>query len=146
MNLRKKAILAKHHCEIKAFQLTSVRYREAVISLLYQIKQYFSDVGQNACELWLLKFIVKRLGFFYMTGDFRFLNKMLKLSETLEEWSISVLVELMNLVFLTHWWCNSSHVSKVIIILLFQRIFQALTVLTLFILFVRRPNYYAVYD
>lgn len=82
MQLRKKAILTKYHHEIKAFQLSSVRYREAVILMLHQIKQYFSDAGQNACELWSTKFIVKDI-FFYMTGDFKFPNKMLKLSETL---------------------------------------------------------------
>lgn len=70
--------------------------------MLYQIKQYFSDVGQNACKLWLPEFIIKTgvWGyillvlflfclfvnlFFYMAGDFKFLNKILKLSESLEE-------------------------------------------------------------
>lgn len=65
--------------------------------------------------------------------DFRFLNKIQKLSETLEEWSLWELAELMILIFLTYCWCNSSLISKVAI-LVFQKFFQVLQVFNIFCL------------
>lgn len=75
----------------------------------------------------LLKALAPRI------DDFRFLNKMLTIFETLKEWSIFILVELMIIVFLTYCWCNFSLISKVTI-LVFQRFFQVLKVLNIFCL------------
>lgn len=101
-------------------------------------KQYFSDSGVLVIvNCGYLSLLLK--AFSSRRDDFRFLNKILKLSETLEEctgycitgYYISVLVELMILDFLTYYWCNSSLISKVRV-LVFQKFFQVLKVFNAF--------------
>lgn len=81
MKLRKKVIFTKHCHKIKAFHLTLVRYRDVVIRMLHQIKQYFSDRGMMVMvNCGYLSLLLKAL--FSRIDDFKCLNKTLKLSET----------------------------------------------------------------
>lgn len=77
-------MLIKHCYETKAVQLTSVRYREVVISMLHQIKQKSLMLVRMHVKCSYLSLLLK-LFFLHITDDFKFLNKIQKLSETLED-------------------------------------------------------------